>query len=299
MKLTIVGSVALDDVKTPYGERRNALGGSVTYASLAASFFCQPNIVGVVGQDFPEAFIELFKKKKINTGGLEVKKGKTFHWGGEYSDLNKALTIFTDLNVFAEFSPVLPQSYRDSEIIFLGNIDPVLQLNVLGQMSSSRIVALDTMNFWISSKRDELLKVLKKVDILFMNDDEFKQLTCCSNIYQACDRVREMGPEILVVKRGEYGAMIFGEGLHFYTPVFPVMEVRDPTGAGDSFAGSFLGYLASCGSMDHANLKNAMLYATAVASFTVSSFSVESLIEASMDEVVKRKKEVGRLIDFS
>jgi len=288
MSLVIVGSVALDSVKTPHGEVSDVLGGSTMYASMASKHFCDTKIVGVVGSDFPEIHLDLLAKHNICTFGLEMVPGKTFSWKGIYNDLNRAETLDTQLNVFADFDPKLPVHYSDSRFLFLANIDPELQLKVLGQMDKPDVVGCDTMNFWISGKKKELMQVIRKVDILFVNDDEIKQLTGLDNIFEAAEKLLESGPEYLVVKRGEFGSVLIGKDELFFTPVFPVRKVMDPTGAGDSFAGGFMGFLAGAGKLDSNTLRQAMLYGTVLASFNVESFSLERLSDIDLEQISQR-----------
>ena len=288
MSLVIVGSVALDSVKTPHGEVSDVLGGSTMYASMASKHFCETKIVGVVGNDFPEVHLDLLADHKICSIGLEVVPGKTFCWKGVYNDLNKAETLDTQLNVFADFDPKLPSHYSTSRFLFLANIDPELQLKVLDQMDKPELIGCDTMNFWISSKKQELFEVIRKVDILFVNDDEIKQLTGLENIFEAAEMLLEMGPRYLVVKRGEFGSVLIGENELFFTPIFPVKKVMDPTGAGDSFAGGFMGFLAGAEKLDSNTLRQAMLYGTVLASFNVESFSLERLRDIDLAQISQR-----------
>lgn len=292
MSLVIVGSVALDSVKTPHGEVSNVLGGSTMYASMASKHFCNTQIVGVVGKDFPQMHLDLLAKHHICTSGLEVVPGKTFCWKGVYNDLNRAETLDTQLNVFADFDPKIPANYANSKFLFLANIDPDLQLKVMEQIEKADVVGCDTMNFWISSKKDELMQVIRQVDILFVNDAEIKQLTGLENIYEAAEKLLEMGPKYLVVKRGEFGSVLIGKDELFFSPVFPVKKVLDPTGAGDSFAGGFMGYIAGAKKLDKQTLRKAMLYGTVLASFNVESFSLQRLIDIDLKQISQRWKSV-------
>ena len=245
MSILVVGSVAFDSVRTPFGTADDIVGGAATYFSLAASQFTNVNLVGVVGTDFSEKDLAVFAGKHIDLQGLQRTDGKTFRWGGEYSyDLNDRETLFTELNVFEEFQPVLPPAYRQPDIVFLANIHPQLQLDVLQQVESKRLVAADTMNYWIEGTPDELREVLKRVDILLVNDAEARQLSGEYNLVRAAAKIRAMGPRMLVVKRGEYGVLLFNEHRLFVAPAYPLESVFDPTGAGDTFAGGFLGFLA-------------------------------------------------------
>ena len=296
MKLVIVGSVALDDVRTAYGSVESALGGSAVYASMSAKNFCKSAIVGVVGRDFPVEHIELLENNNICTKGLEILDGKTFVWKGVYNDSNCAETLDTQLNVFADFDPQLPDEYRKSKYVFLGNIHPELQLNVLDQMENPTITACDTMNFWIENSYKKLLEVIGRIDVLFINEDEIKMLTGEKNIYKATDKVKKMGPKLIVVKRGEFGAVAFHENFTFFAPAFPIRDVVDTTGAGDCFAGGFMGYLTSAGNFKETTIKNAMIFGTVTASFDVESFSVGKLKEINIDDIFARKKIIEKSI---
>ena len=298
MSLVIVGSVALDSIKTPFGKVDKVLGGSVMYASMSSKNFCHTKVVGVVGNDFPEAHLELLKENRIDTEGLKIVNGKTFHWKGRYNDFNRAETLETQLNVFADFNPELPESYRKSRFIFLGNIDPTLQLQVLKQMEAPEIVACDTMNFWISGKKKELLEVIKRVNILLINEDEIRMLTNEKNILQAAEMIRKLGPEFVIVKRGEYGSLIYGKDFLFFAPIFPVKNVIDPTGAGDSFAGGFMGYITVKGNLEEHTIRLAMVYGTVMASFDVESFSLEKLKKVDFDQIDARKEKIRESVIF-
>jgi len=298
VSLLIVGSIALDTVITPFGKREDILGGSTVYTAMASKNFCQTNIVGVVGEDFPKEHIELLKANDIDTEGLEVVPGKTFRWKGVYNDLNRAETLDTQLNVFAEFNPMIPENYKKCDYVFLGNIDPMLQLRVLDQMRDPKITACDTMNFWISGNKDALLKVIKKVDILFINEDEIKMLTDESNIYQAAEITLSFGLKIVVIKCGEHGSVCIGENFIFFAPVYPVKKAIDPTGAGDSFAGGFMGYLTRKDNFDKDTIRNAMIYGTIMASFCVESFSLERVKELTIEMIEIRKEEIRESVIF-
>jgi sugar/nucleoside kinase (ribokinase family) len=278
MSLISVGSVAYDSVETRHGKRDDMLGGSATYFSLAASLFTKPGLVGVVGDDFRGSDVALLESHMIDLAGLERTAGKTFRWGGVYhSDMNGRTTLFTHLNVFEAFQPKLPQSYRDADFLFLGNIHPSLQWSVLEQVTKPRFVAIDTMNLWIDTTRDELLRVLSRVDAIFVNDEEARQLTGEYTMPRVARAIQAMGPQIVVIKRGEHGAIMFDRDDTFFAPAYPLEEVIDPTGAGDSFAGGFVGYLAHTGDFSSANLRRAAVAGTLVASFCVEGFSVERL----------------------
>lgn len=296
MSILAVGSVAFDAIKTKFGQVDKVLGGSATYFSLSASYFTDVRIVAVVGQDFTEQYENTFRKRAINTEGIQRSAGQSFFWSGEYGDnLNEAKTNFTHLNVFENFNPQIPPQYRDSDILFLGNIDPVLQAGVRKQMDGVRLVGGDTMNFWINGKRDDLQQTLKLIDVLLINDTEAKMLAQESSVPRAAKKVLAMGPKALVIKHGEYGATIFFRegsfGIHhgpFRAPTLPIEEVVDPTGAGDSFAGGFMGYIASQGDINREVLKRAMFYGGVMGSFAVEKFGPQRLTELTRDEIDAR-----------
>ena len=299
MALLVVGSVALDSLETPFGVREDVLGGSATYFSTAASFFAPVRVVAVVGEDFPEAHVEFLRGRGVDLAGLERRPGRTFRWSGRYEfDLNQAHTLDTQLNVFADFRPELPEGFRDSSHVFLGNIDPELQLRVLDQVRAPRIVAADTMNFWIASKRAALLEVLRRVDLLFVNDAEARQLAGEHNIVRAARAILSFGPGAVVVKRGEYGALLFAGSDVFASSAYPLAELFDPTGAGDSFAGGFMGYLARSGSLDASAMRRAMVVGSVLASFAVERFGLDRLRDLGPDEIRARYAEVRRLAHF-
>ena len=299
MSLLAVGSVALDSLQTPFGVREDVLGGSATYFSTAASFFTPVRVVAVVGEDFPQEHVEFLRSRGVDLSGLERRPGRTFRWKGRYEfDLNQAHTLDTQLNVFADFRPDLPESFRDSTHVFLGNIDPDLQLRVLEQTRARRIVAADTMNFWITSKRAALLEVLRRVDLLFVNDAEARQLAGEHNVVQAARAILSMGPKALVVKRGGYGALFFSGDEVFASSAYPLAELFDPTGAGDSFAGGFMGYLARSGSLDLAAMRRAIVVGSVLASYAVEKFSLDRLRELGPHEIRARYAEFRRLAHF-
>ncbi len=300
MSILVVGSVAFDSITTPFGAVDNALGGSACYFSTSASFFTDVQLVAVVGQDFPQQHLDFLKSRNIDLGGLQTAEGETFRWKGRYEyDLNEAHTLETHLNVFESFKPQLPEAYQDAEYVFLANIDPELQLEVLQQVKNPKLVACDTMNFWISGKRDELIKTLAKVDILVINEAEVRQLADEPNLIKAAQIVRSFGPKTLVVKRGEYGVLMFGEGSVFSAPAYPLEEVFDPTGAGDTFAGGFIGYLAATRNLDEANLRKATVFGTVMASFTVEKFSLDRLKEIDHQEIADRYRKIKLLTEFA
>jgi sugar/nucleoside kinase (ribokinase family) len=299
MSLLVVGSVGIDSVETPFGSRDELLGGAATYCSVAASFFGPVRMVGVVGEDFPKEHVEMLTSRGIDLAGLERVPGKTFRWKGRYSfDLNHRDTIYTHLNVFADFRPKIPASYRDSEFVFLGNIDPELQLSVLDQVKAPRFVGLDTMNYWIESKLETLRKVLKRIDLLFVNDAEARQLAQEQNVFVAARKILAMGPKALVIKRGEYGALSFAGGQIFSASAYPLEQVFDPTGAGDTFAGGFMGYLAGNGDPSAAVLRRAMVTGSVLASFAVEQFSLDRLQTLQPAEIQARYKQFKQLTHF-
>lgn len=296
----VVGSVAVDWVITPAAERERSVGGSATFFSMAASYFGPVRVVGVVGDDFPKTAIADMEKAGVDLSGLEVVEGgKTFHWKGRYHDnMNERDTLDTQLNVFADFDPKLPESYRSSEYLFLANIQPDLQLKVLDQMSSPRLVGLDTMNLWIDVAKDGLLKVLERVDVLTINEEEAAQLTGESNLVRAARKIRALGPKSLVIKRGEYGALLFHDDEIFAAPALPLEDVIDPTGAGDSFAGGFMGYLARTGELSGENLRASMIFGSVLASYCVEGFSYDKIAGLGHDELDARFDAFSRLTQF-
>lgn len=295
----IVGSVALDNVKTPFGEVNDALGGAAVYSSVAASFFTPVKLVGVVGQDFPEKHIDFLSARNVDLTGLQTVEGKTFRWAGYYEyDLNQAHTLDTQLNVFQHFRPDIPEAHRDSEYVFLANIDPELQLQVLDQVRDPRLTVCDTMNFWIESKKDALLEVIKRVDVVFMNDAEARQLCGGFSIIKAAREIQSMGPKVVIIKKGEHGAVMVSDGDYFAAPSYPLEEVTDPTGAGDSFAGGFIGYVASTDDTSIANLRKATIYGSTLASFNVEDFSLGRLARLSKPEIMARYCEFKQIAFF-
>jgi sugar/nucleoside kinase (ribokinase family) len=299
MSILVVGSVAYDTVETPFGTAERVLGGSASFFSVAASFFSPVNLVAVVGDDFGEEQLAAFRNRPIDLEGLERTAGKTFHWQGKYSlDLNSRDTIRTDLNVFEQFKPKIPESYRSSEAVFLGNIDPVLQSQVLGQVENPKLVACDTMNFWIDGKPKELRETLRNVHVLLINDAETRELSGEWNLVKAARAVREMGPRTLVVKKGEHGVVMFTEEGTFAAPAYPLENVFDPTGAGDTFAGGFLGYLASTSEQGDAALRRAIVMGSALASFCCEAFSLDRLLTLTRPEIEQRYRQFQDLARF-
>ncbi|MFH1212452.1 MAG: PfkB family carbohydrate kinase [Candidatus Neomarinimicrobiota bacterium] len=299
MKKTIlaVGSVAFDDVETPFGKRQNALGGSAVFFSLAASHFTIVNLVGVAGNDYPAEAIKMLHQHRIDTTGLEIADGLTFRWGGRYhQDINQRDTLYTHLNVFADFSPKIPPVYRQTPIVFLGNIQPGLQLDVLGKLQRPEFVALDTMNLWINTTRPELMKVISRVDLLVINDSELAELTGAVNLLKGLQILHELGLKYIVIKRGEYGAILSSASGLFYTPAFPVEQAVDPTGAGDSFAGGMIGYLGECEHIDCDSLKKAVIYGTVLGSFCVEDFSVDGLLNLNRRKIGARYRQLRQMV---
>lgn len=299
MSILCVGSVALDSVETPFGKAERVLGGSAVYFSAAATVFNPVQIVGVVGDDYPLADLDFLADRGADLSGIEQAAGESFFWAGRYHyDLNTRDTLETKLGVFADFEPKIPESFRDARFVFLGNIDPSLQHDVLDQVTSPDVVACDTMNFWIEGARDRLLELLGRVRILMVNDEEVRQLANEANLLKAARWVQERGPEIVIVKKGEHGAILFASDWIFYVPGYPLEEVFDPTGAGDAFAGGFMGHLARAGSMEPADLRRAMVYGSALGSYACERFSVERLRDVGNDAVHDRVEEFRRITAF-
>jgi len=289
MSLVVVGSIALDTVETPHGKLENGLGGSAVYFSYAASFFTRVRLVGVVGQDFPKKFVTAIEKRNVDTAGLEVVDGKTFRWSGAYEGaMNEAETKSVELNVFGDFQPKIPESFRDSDFVFLANGSPVTQRHVLEQMKKPKFAVADTMNLWIENTRKELLKLLKIVDGIVLNDGEARMLTGEANLVTAAKKIQKMGPQIVVVKKGEHGAMLVSKDQVFVLPAYPVEKVKDPTGAGDSFAGGMMGFLARQGRVTGGILKKALAYGTVCASFNVEDFSLRMFQKISKRDIDRR-----------
>jgi len=298
-KLLIVGSVAFDSIETPRGSIEMALGGSAIFASLAAVFFAQPLVVGIVGEDFGDEHFAMLQHAGVDTKGIAKVAGKTFHWRGRYRENFKERdTLDTCLNVFEGFNPVLPEDYRSSKYVFLGNIDPVLQAKVLDQVHNPEIVALDTMNFWITNTPDALKTVLRRTDILLINDEEAFQLSGGDSILDAAGAILSLGPKYVIIKRGEYGALLFGEGIRLFVPAFLLPRLVDPTGAGDAFAGGFMGSLASLEKLDASSLKASLLLGTVTASFACESFSVDKLRSLRRGAIDARLEELKSLFRF-
>ncbi len=299
--VVVVGTVALDDVKTPFGEVKNALGGSATFASLACSLFSKVGLVAVIGNDFPEKHIDFLASKKIDLKGLERDKArKSFHWSGEYGlDLNVAKTLRTDLNALETFSPKLPEEYRKADFLFLGNLDPEIQLNVLAQMKKRpSMVVADTMNLWIELKREKVLQVVKEVDIALMNDAEARQLFRTPSLVRAAREILSLDSKVAIIKKGEHGCVMFTDKKHFACPGYPLEKVIDPTGSGDSFGGALIGYLARTRDFTEKNMRKGIVYASSVASFNAEAFSTEKLSKISEADVRKRYREFKGFVRF-
>ncbi len=298
--LLIVGSIAFDDLDMPSGEHRDVLGGAATYSSLAASQLARGGVrvVGIVGTDFPEAHLEGLRTRGIDTAGVERAQGKTFRWHGRYSsDLASRTSLDTQLNVFADFSPKIPAAYRSSPFVLLGNIHPKLQLDVLDQVQKPRLVVADTMNFWISGEPTALAQMLARIDLLVINDEEARQLSGIHNLVRAAADIRKRGPSMLIVKRGEFGALLFDESGTFFVPAYPLEEVLDPTGAGDSFAGGLLGYLAARGEVTASTLRKALYFAASLGSFCVEGIGPSRLLSLTRSELGARIAAFARLVD--
>lgn len=301
-KLLIVGTVAFDAIETPFGKTDKILGGAATYISLSASTFgVKSGIVSVVGGDFPEEYLRMLNDKNIDTSGIEiVKDGKTFFWSGKYhNDMNSRDTLITELNVLEHFNPVVPQEFKDSDIVMLGNLHPSVQMSVIEQMTTKpKLIVLDTMDFWMNIALPELKSVIKKIDVITINDEEARQLSGEYSLVNAAKKIHEMGPKYVVIKKGEHGALLFSEGEMFYAPALPLAEVFDPTGAGDTFAGGFTGFLAKTKNISFENMKNAVIYGSNLASFCVEKFGTERMINLSEAEIKDRLQQFKRLTQF-
>ncbi|MEP0263443.1 PfkB family carbohydrate kinase [Dokdonia sp.] len=300
-KLVIVGTCAFDAIETPFGKTDKILGGAATFIGLAASQFkVDSSIVSIVGEDFPQEYMDLLTNRNINLEGLEVVKGgKTFFWSGKYhNDMNTRDTLVTELNTLADFNPQVPAAYQDAEIVMLGNLQPTVQLSVIEQMSNPKLVILDTMNFWMDIALEELKTTLKKVDVITINDEEARQLSGEYSLVTAARKIQEMGPKYVVIKKGEHGALLFHNDEVFFAPALPLEEVFDPTGAGDTFAGGFAGFLARSGDITFENMKQALIYGSCLASFTVEKFGTERLENVTAEEIRKRLQQFKQLTQF-
>ena len=302
MSLLVVGTVAFDDIETPFGRAEKVVGGAATYIALSASYYTKDiQIVSVIGDDFPEEDLQDLRSRGVDLEGLQVRQGeKSFFWAGKYhSNMNERDTLDTQLNVLADFDPILPASYKDAQYVMLGNLTPAVQMRVLEQLPERpKVVALDTMNFWMNTALDELMEVLKKIDILTINDEEARQLSGEHSLVKAAEKIHAMGPKYLVIKKGEHGALLFADDQVFFAPALPLAEVFDPTGAGDTFAGGFMGYLASTGDLSFENMKRAVIYGSAMASFCVEKFSTERLKELDDDMITERMLRFVQLVNF-
>jgi len=301
-KLLAVGTVAFDAIETPFGKTDKILGGSGTFVGLAAAQFgIQTGVVSVVGGDFPKSYLDMMNDRGINTDGVEiVEDGKTFFWSGKYhNDMNSRDTLITELNVLADFSPVVPEAFKDASIVMLGNLHPLVQLSVLDQMNEKpKLAILDTMNFWMDAALEDLHTVLKRIDVITINDEESRQLSGEYSLVNAAKKIHEMGPKYVVIKKGEHGALLFNEGKMFFAPALPLAEVFDPTGAGDTFAGGFSGYLAKTEDISFENMKNAIIYGSNLASFCVEKFGTERMKELTNEEVKKRLESFKELTQY-
>ena len=303
MSLVVIGTVAFDAIETPFGKTDKIVGGAATFASLAASYFYNnTKIVAVVGDDFPQEEIKALNAHHIDTEGLQVKKGeKSFFWSGKYhNDMNSRDTLVTDLNVLADFDPIIPESYQDCEFLMLGNLTPQVQQTVIKRLRKRpKLIVMDTMNFWMDIAMDDLLETIKMVDVLTINDAEARQLSGEYSLVKAANKILRMGPEYLIIKKGEHGALLFGEGLVFAAPALPLEEVFDPTGAGDTFAGGFIGYLANAGTVNFDSMKNAIIHGSALASFCVERFGTERLTNLNPAEISSRVQQFVSLAQFT
>jgi sugar/nucleoside kinase (ribokinase family) len=301
MSLLVVGSLALDTIETPFGKAERTVGGSATFISVSASYFIQPvRLVGVVGGDFPKEELNFLEEREIDLEALQIiEDGKTFHWHGKYNyDLNSRDTVTTELNVFADFDPIIPDAFKKSQYICLGNINPELQRKVFFQLENPKLVIADTMNFWIEGKYNALLDVLQYINVFILNDSEARELSKEFNLFKAAHKIQQMGPKIVIIKKGEHGALLFYENEMFAAPAYPLESIYDPTGAGDSFAGGFIGYLAKTDDVSYENMKRAVVYGSTVASFCVEKFSLDGLRDLSHFEIRDRFNEFKRFSAF-
>ena len=298
MSILVVGSVAIDSVRTPFGERDEALGGSATYFSIAASFFNKVNMVATVGKDFPKKYINLFEKKNIGMEGFHIVKGKTFRWKGWYGNDLNAHTVSTHLNVFRDFKPEIPRDLRNSKFVFLANIDPELQYSVLKQMKNPKLIACDSMNYWIENKRRSFERLLDKIDMLFLNETEAKLFTGEINIMKAVRDIAAMGPKAVIIKKGEHGIIYFSKNTHFITPAYLLESVCDTTGAGDTFAGGMIGFLSKSGKINDVIIRKSIVYGNILASFAVEDFSINRLLEIDRSDIDARYEDFRRITKF-
>ncbi|MBD3296679.1 MAG: sugar kinase [Candidatus Omnitrophica bacterium] len=299
MRLTVIGSTALDSIETPFGRKEEILGGSATYASISASYFAPVNLISVVGEDFPEKYLRIFRDRGIDTTGLEIKKGKTFRWKAEYKyDLNYAETLDTQLGVFEGFRPVIPDTIKAGTNLLLANIDPELQSYIFHRIKPSGLVACDTMNLWIDRSKRSLLALLEKVDLFLLNDAEARQLSGETNLLDAARYIASHGAKMIVIKKGEHGALFFSDGLKFIVPAYLLESIKDPTGAGDTFAGAMLGYLSRASRIDDKTLRRALVYGSIMATFAVERFSADGLLKTGVDDIEQRVRHFEALTKF-
>jgi len=299
MTVLIVGTIGLDTIETPFGKKESILGGSAVHAAVSSSFYSGTAIVGVAGSDFPQEHLDFLRSRKVNVSGIKIMPGETFRWSGYYEyDMNQAHTRDTRLNVYTLFDPQVPEKLRDAEYVFLANLDPELQLKVLEQLKGPKLVALDTMDFWIKNKRKALHEVIKRVDVVLMNDGEVRQFMETPNIPVAADRLLKLGARSVIIKKGEHGALLFSDGVHFSAPSYPQDMLRDPTGAGDSFAGGFMGYLAKTKDISEGNIRRAIIVGSVMASFNVEDFSLDRMKRLKHKEIIERFDEFRRFSEF-
>lgn len=299
MTVLIVGSIGLDTVETPFGKKKDVLGGSAVHAAVSSSFYGETAMVGVAGTDFPEEYLDFLKSRNIDVAGIQILPGQTFRWSGYYEyDMNQAHTRDTKLNVYSVFDPQIPEELKNSEYVFLANLDPELQLKVLDQLNKPKLVAMDTMDFWINNKREALHEVIKRVDFVLMNDGEARQFMETPNIPIAATRLLKLGAKSVIIKKGEHGALLFSDGIHFSAPSYPQDMLRDPTGAGDSFAGGFIGFLAKTGDLSERNIRRAIIVGSVMASFNVEDFSLDRMKRLKHKEIMERFGEFRSFSEF-
>ncbi|MEW6680951.1 MAG: PfkB family carbohydrate kinase [bacterium] len=299
MNVLIVGSIGIDSIKTPFGEIEEVLGGAAIYASISCSFFSQPRILSIAGSDFPSEYLSLLRSYEIDTEGLRIIPGKTFRWRGFYTyELNEAKTLETQLNVLSNFDASLPSSYKDLKYIFLGNIDPELQIRVIEQIENPELIVLDTMNYWIENKPEHLKEAIKKANIIIINDGEARELTKEPNLVKAAGKIRQLGPEIVIIKKGEHGCLMFQNNRIFSAPAYPLENIFDPTGAGDTFGGAFIGYLADVSGKSDEELRRAVIFGSAMASFVVEEFSINRMKNLTWEEIKERYYQFKELSHF-